>query len=550
MPKQKVNWELYREEITELCVRDRFGPDGIREHLRERHPELFTISSRQVRGQTKKWGLSKKKNNHEMITALKLAVDQNIDLSRTDIMFRVRCYKFSLGEIIRYFGRQKDVQDILTYISGLPPEFEMAPYVELLYPLTDDPTGVNQVSINERYPQLEDDSTADESSETVELSPTPLNDQLDEEFASLGTPVSSPDEFRLVEKTIEYVTSYCMEYLASPRALSDDEPTYHKHTAHGILGSRIQDGIFHALQGDANFGKDFNTALDIVEPLFEQMHPMCVAQICASMAELMAFHSGSTLQATVSRELQAEISNRVLNCLLELLTKIAKKRASHHLQGIFSIFLSNPCRRQELVLKVMQRMTDCCGRSSAERHYWKGLYLKERYADCLYHAGVTSERYALRTQLLDEQRHFYGRTKRNVLWTTTNVADDFLESEKPSLAADMYNLTLRGANEFQGFDRAKIRFAALEGLAKVALLDVKLAERRQQRGTLATPTTNSTLLRRSKLMEAANYLEQAEKTAQLWFENGSRRATRVRLQLIVLYQDNIFLTQPELRDIS
>lgn len=200
---------------------------------------------------------------------------------------------------------------------------------------------------------------------------------------------------------------------------------------------------------------------------------------------------------------------------------------SHPISKLFSELYSNPELRSELVLKAMERMVGCCSEPGAEaggNHTWKRLYLTERYADCLYHAKYVGTRHALREKLLEEQAEFYGSARRNVLWTLTNVADDHLEKNQPMMAEAAYMQSLRLANtSLEGFDRGKIQFAAFEGLARTALLRAE-NERRGARVRFQGSATNG----REK--EALKFLEQAEETAQTWFEASSRRTAKVRQQ--------------------
>lgn len=120
---------------------------------------------------------------------------------------------------------------------------------------------------------------------------------------------------------------------------------------------------------------------------------------------------------------------------------------------------------------------------TSDASYWKLLYLKERYCDCLYHSGNAGTGQALRAQLLDEQQDFYGKTKGNVLWTLTNVADDHLHNYKPAGAEKLFREALERVDSLEKYGRAKTRFAALEGLAKTAQwrADVSLAHDKPDR---------------------------------------------------------------------
>ena len=125
----------------------------------------------------------------------------------------------------------------------------------------------------------------------------------------------------------------------------------------------------------------------------------------------------------------------------------------------------------EQSLRIMQNMVDIFEQAQLQRPdlpRWMLLYIKERYCDCLYHAGADGTRQILRAQLLEEQGRYYGKTKSNVLWTQTNVADDYLLNYRPSEAEELFSDALQKAELLDAFARAKIGYAALEGLAKTA----------------------------------------------------------------------------------
>ncbi len=104
--------------------------------------------------------------------------------------------------------------------------------------------------------------------------------------------------------------------------------------------------------------------------------------------------------------------------------------------------------------------------------YWKTLYVKERHCDALYHAGRYGEAAIRRAQLLRLQESRYGPFARNVLWTSLNVADDHLIHGQLLEAEKRFSLIAQQSEQHSGYNRAKSRIVALEGLAKVAYVRV------------------------------------------------------------------------------
>jgi hypothetical protein len=123
---------------------------------------------------------------------------------------------------------------------------------------------------------------------------------------------------------------------------------------------------------------------------------------------------------------------------------------------------------QRSLVESMHKMVDI---SLQGPNAWIGLYLLERYCDCLYHAGISRERQTQRARLLQLQESKYGKTRGNVLWTLTNVADDHLEKFKFKRAKGCYSEALQRADYgLGGYVKVKIRFAAFKGLARVAMV--------------------------------------------------------------------------------
>jgi hypothetical protein len=154
---------------------------------------------------------------------------------------------------------------------------------------------------------------------------------------------------------------------------------------------------------------------------------------------------------------------------------------------------------------------------------WQRLYIQERLCDCFYHGRGRTEGGERRAQLLREQEAFYGSLARNVLWTVTNVADDHLDAGNIQAGEEYYSVVLARAEHLTGFGRAKIRFAALEGLARAERMRFDQLRR-------SSPTLVDQGLVSLYLQNAYRYFNEALNEALIWFEPTSRRIARVKEQ--------------------
>ncbi|KAK6078904.1 hypothetical protein SCUP515_04343 [Seiridium cupressi] len=171
--------------------------------------------------------------------------------------------------------------------------------------------------------------------------------------------------------------------------------------------------------------------------------------------------------------------------------------------------------------------------------YWKLLYLKERYCDSLYHAQGSPD--ALRRQLLEEQERFYSPTSSNVLWTLTNVADDSLRGDRLSEAEMLYETALMRAESHAPYSRAKTRFAALEGLARVAR---RKAQKTENEIALVSPgrggVTSGDLCRiRYEYLQTADVLLGRACNEAQTFGSGNRRFIRVSKQHAIVQRESM-----------
>lgn len=106
----------------------------------------------------------------------------------------------------------------------------------------------------------------------------------------------------------------------------------------------------------------------------------------------------------------------------------------------------------------------------------------------------------------------------------TNVTDDLLEKRQPEQATSKFQEAESTAlTHLGGFDKAKIQFAAYEGLAKAALLDAGLGEGHGDGGDAGTSVPVE-----QRYIQAVRWLTKAEEVARTWFEPSGRRFSRVK----------------------
>ena len=196
------------------------------------------------------------------------------------------------------------------------------------------------------------------------------------------------------------------------------------HTAHGKFGAKVQDVIFQACQEKMDSLPEafatFSVAQGMLGDLFLHDTPM---GICTSLC--CAVRTDSSV-ATVPYEGETitflgHIKDSILRCMLDW--PIDAFDASHPLRQYVETLKHSDNILGSLV-KSVHKMFNIFLRHKVA---WTGLYLLERYCDCLYHAGYLGECQFRRSELLTLQESHYGKTRGNVLWTLTNVADDHIE---------------------------------------------------------------------------------------------------------------------------
>lgn len=432
--------------------------------------------------------------------------------------FRIRTREFDFGEVRRYYNRKSIDDPIQHFRNNLQDESQLSKHIVLLAgrtPNAHSPTGL----------RLQDSSSTMNSPIA-----DPQMSQIALQENAVPSLLPSPSHLTVVEKLVWCAGAYCANFVESVHAgTRPREPPVHMHTLQGKLANQVQDGLFHASQMQLSLSQEsFGQACDMMPSVFQEITPMALAQILTVMCELLkASHHLSTTHAQPNRGPFLAGISRLLLKHLEECARIGLS-ASHPLVTFFDILQSTADPVGALVQSV-HRMTD---QMIVEKHYWTHLYLLERYSDCLYHADISGERHARRGELLALQEQAYGKIRSNVLWTLTNVADDYLENNQFEKAEAAFRDAINRADYgLGGYAKAKIRFAAFEGLARVAMVksDVEAARaiwKHSASGFVAglRPPTESRI---RGLDEALAHLNVAEQEALSRDDFSERRLARV-----------------------
>ena len=487
----------------------------------------------------KLWKLGKKNTEAEMRTAIYVLAQigyNGRNRPAGELSFSIREREVPFDEIMRYYHR-KDILDPFEWLVAQPAGFQLVPDVVLLPPLN---AGLpSDFEVTDALDDLSDDAPSSQSRSSGVSDNTTQTSSGQRDLSivpsdSLGSVLQSPKQYRNVEQLVNIAKSYCREYLHSPRAQADDEPAVHHFTVHGQFGHKIQDGIAAVLyQGDLRQSRvHLRSASSLLPTLLQRCHPMGLAQLFAVLCEMV---TRAAAPRTTLLEIQKQKwLHNLLKWFVQHISKISAEHlgSGHPVREMFKV-LDSTGQTADLVLAVMHSMVDSFADAElpiSDASYWKLLYLQERYCDCLYHSGTAGEGQARRAQLLEEQQDYYGKTKGNVLWTLTNVADDHLHNHQPGDAEKLFKDALGRADSLEHYGRAKTRFAALEGLAKTAQWRARnsLAHDRPDRSASSSAITESPVNRRvALLLEADSFCNEAEREASQWFGSDSRRTVQI-----------------------
>jgi hypothetical protein len=455
-----------------------------------------------------------------MRTAVQMFANHRETGSRKSSHFRIRGQVVTYSEIVRYF-RRKGIQDPIRWVESLSDDgFSASPDVTLLTP-SSSLSGSDSELTGAEEPRLPGAGERRATKPTILQNAEPhrsnefrhcLMEKHAEKLPTWRVPLHPAHHF-LSDKILWHVRDYCAAYVDSLPALQHEEPVIHQYTIHGLFGQRMQDGVNFLLLGQNCRAFDsFQSAFGMVRDLLRDNHPMSLAQMMANVCEL-------------SLHQMTPVIKQLFTYVREM--AVIDLKQSHPITAIFFALADAETEVSELVLSMMRGAISHFS-NHAGRLNWKTLYLKERFCDCLYYAQVDGERACMRLSLLKDQEAVYGRSARNVLFTLTNVADDCLQQGYPDKAEKAFRDALQRSEALEGYGRAKIRFAALEGLAKTALLRATLFSGRSISPEIMSESNPKATTSHDRLREAIELLAEAEGEAGIWFEVSSRRTMRVR----------------------
>ncbi|KAF2014207.1 hypothetical protein BU24DRAFT_463015 [Aaosphaeria arxii CBS 175.79] len=544
MSRVRLNWNEWKDTIIDVYVTQDKSRSEVLEFL---NAHGFEAKDRTLKAWIQRWKLQKTNNERDMRTAVQLAIDyqqQNPDnWNEDETNFRIQHRTVEFKDVRRYFKR-KNIHDPFEWFKSLPPEdYQSSDHVHLIPRGEFVLTPVDQRQSPELTPE-EEEEEEEEEAEYVDVEEDPVNSlQLvlpSPAESPIPRTLAPPTQLWLNEKLIWCAEVYCASFVDSTTVFSPREPPVHMHTLHGKFGAKMQDGIFHASQNNFDLAtKDFEKAHELLDCLVPEADLMAFAQVFTILCELSVASQQLPMtqpESGVNPFFLKEIRRLTLDHLLDVARKYLKDE--HPLRQCLEILQEVEDIHRSLV-ESMHKMVDI---SLQGPNAWTGLYLMERYCDCLYHAGISGERQTQRARLLQLQESQYGKTRGNVLWTLTNVADDYLEMFQFKRAEECYSEALQRADfGLGGYAKAKIRFAAFEGLARVALVRSQVQSASAAWGHSASgfniSLQQSSSRRLDGLTEALRNLHLAEAEALKRSDFSSRRLARVCLSREVVQKE-------------
>jgi hypothetical protein len=331
-----------------------------------------------------------------MRTAVQLAIDyrqQNPDdWNEDETNFRIQYRTVEFKDVRQYFKR-KGIHEPFEWFKSLPPEdYQPSDHVHLI------PTGEFVLTPADQHqsPELtveeaEYVNIEDCSSNNMQLVlPSPTESPIPRTLAP-------PTQLGLNERLIWYAGVYCASFVDSTTTFSPREPPVHMHTLHGKFGAKMQEGMFHASQNNIYSARmDFEKAHELLDDLVQEEDPMAFAQVFTILCELaVASQQSLTTQPEVGFDpsFLKGVNQVTLKHLLDLALNYLQD--AHPLRQYLEVLQESENIQQSLV-ESMHKMVDI---SLQGQNAWTGLYLLERYCDCLYHAGISGERQTSRTSI-------------------------------------------------------------------------------------------------------------------------------------------------------
>ncbi|KAK9416278.1 hypothetical protein SUNI508_01695 [Seiridium unicorne] len=549
----RSEWRALRPRLKEWYIDQNLTIPRIVDMLRDNGK---VTTQRTAREMLKELGLFKKCKPDDMRTALHLLAQ----LGYTDALMPPGDFPVQIRDIsvpfktIRNYYRRKNIYTPFAWLRTHPQDdFMPNSNVGLILDFAPDSDNLQENSASSTYvnsPTCVSDATSMEHRAVASASPSPTAS-----LGGIGQPLVSP-VFQNLQQFLCLAHDYSDVYLNSTPASLDAEPRIHRDTIHGQFGHAMQEGIAAVFCYEGPPPEDhvsrafgyFQSAFGKVDLLLKGQHPMSLALVFSVVCEMAAGISKNSVDA--SSHTLCVVLSPVLSSLLKYFDEAAQifLPRNHPISGMFSrLYSLLRHSHAENVLAYSLRATEILLNTFKNHHiktldttsYWKLLYLKERYCDSLYHAQGPPE--ALRRQLLEEQERFYSSTSSNVLWTLTNVADDSLRGDRLSEAKMLYETALMRAESHAPYSRAKTRFAALEGLARVARRE---AQKTENEIALVSPgrggVTSGDLcrIRYGYLQSADVLLGRACNEAQT-FGSGNRRFIRVSKQRAIVQRESM-----------
>ncbi len=466
-----ADWARLRTTITELYRDRRWTMDRVRDYMIALG---YRVNTRMVRTRITGWSLHRNHQLKDMTAALRLLDPDPAMWPSPEPIFLIRQQQVTVNEVLRFFKR-RGIKDPIQWAQSVPPDLE-EPQVTLLNSDTESAgestggPGQTMLSSSSQSPSAQ--------------TPRPPMQILTPEHKAVGT-----------------LYAYSAGYVGLGNVAAHQEPQVHHFTVHGRFGDRMQEGLAQMMRNGSGAFPNFRRGFALVQSLLSDCHPMGLAQYLAVVCELAARGANSILYSLLRYTASMASSLRVPDSLAEFLLAIY---SSQDVLGTAILSL-----RAALAVFTEQLPSD-----------WQRLYIQERLCDCLYHGKERIEGSGYRARLLLDQEAFYGPFARNVLWTLTNVADDQLVLGNVDGAEEHYTTALERAEHLAGFGRAKTRFAALEGLARIE--QMRFEQMRQSPGDLVQDVAGP------HLQNAYRYIDEACGEALTWFDSSSRRVSRVR----------------------
>ena len=475
-------------------------------------PAQYLTSSQ--KSKVLRWNLHKKLHLPEMRTALKLLGPDQSQWPSQEPQFRIRRKVFSLGEILRSYGR-RGIQDPFEWVQATPNHsYEHSSTVELLTPSTTASTEPGDIDQNVSGGALAAPNplcTAPPSppapkggSEEI-FQQTPNYEH--EVISNVNWSLQDPDIHVYTATAVQQIQSYCRMYMASSYALVHGEPEVHHFTSHARFLDHMDEGISLFVSGNMDLAfKKFRLGFAMLKDVLVDLHPMATAIYFLLLCKL-----------TVNKVQQLAVM--LLQHTIQLASAIHTRTT--RLLALFSAILKAG-ELLEMPLVCLRAASDTLEANDPTN--WKTLYVKERHCDALYHAGLYGEGAIRRAQLLTLQESRYGPSARNVLWTSLNVADDHLIHGQLLEAEQRFSIVAQQSELHLGYNRAKSRIVALEGLAKVAYVRFCRQLDAHLDSSVALQSWHEALYQQQK---ALKFVNEAIELAQVWITGPNRRTRRL-----------------------